>query len=564
MEGDRTPIHRLVWEYVPFASSVRTELRLYIVMPIFIMLLLSWLFLEHPFMFRLKKFSIRLHPYVPLAFIALFLIFIYSVLSAMIKPEISIFSPKYIRNIPMKTIMTVTLVGIISLVMLILYGTCQRAKQMLGILMCLAILFHIGWTLHYGIFVTERQDQPSFDQMKLQKKASINITVHPGEGLFSSAVTKQMDHSFMEPSLGKIYTSITPVSGQHEAYEKMRRNRLSHQIFVENYDHQKARLITDKSILMRKGTVDLIYSSYNRLQFRVISEKPAFFGLSYPYTGHWSAWVNGNQVRTYRANGASHAVEIPSGESLIEFRYWSRAAFWGIVISGLTFVFVGLYACFISLGGLRRIMATAFLLVAAASLVMLWNYSLYTGDNLGTRYAWTYTPPESKPNNIAYGKKTSNLPVPQGIFYMWYLKGGQYINHSGRIVDGNTIKGFGYKMYPKGFTSIAIDLNGKVTHLDKNHVPPKDNPSITIDLNNEQRVNYLNIYASKLGTSMINCNFELFISQDQNNWKSVSIVPELRDLLPNRIELDSPQIARYIRLQTSDSCKAVIDEVEIF
>jgi hypothetical protein len=374
----------------------------------------------------------------------------------------------------------------------------------------------------------------------------------------------------MEPFLGKIYTSIIPVSDQDEAYERMIHDRLPHQIFVEKYDPARARLITDSSVNMRKGKVDLIYSSFNRLRFRVISEQPAFFALSYPYTGHWNAWLNGKPIHLYRANGASHALELPNGESLIEFRYWSPAAFWGIVISCATFAVIGFYVCFISLVGLRRIMATAFFLVTATGLVILWNYSLYTGDNLGTRYTWTYTPPESKPNNIAYGKKTSNLPVPQGIFYMWYLKGGQYINHSGRIVDGNRSKGSGFKTRPGGKSSVYVDLDGNVTHMDKNRdsvyrEPIEETPSVTIDLNDKKRIHSIVIYASKYGTSVVKCNIELLISPDQKNWESVaSVTPDLESHHPINIELDSQRFARYIQLKVIGTHKVIFDEVEVY
>jgi hypothetical protein len=403
----------------------------------------------------------------------------------------------------------------------------------------------------------------------MQKKETINISAHPGEGLFSSVVTNQMDHSFMEPFLGKIYTSVIPVSSQDEAYDKMLRDRLPHQIFIENYNPEKARLITDKAFHMSEGTVDLIYSSFNRLQFRVISEMPAFFGLSYPYTGHWNAWVNGNQARIYRANGASHALEIPKGESLIEFRYWSTAAFWGVVISSLTFILIVFYVCFISLNGLPRVIAVFSVLIIGAGFVMLWNYSLYTGDNLGTRYTWIYTPPESKPNNIAYGKITSSFPLPKGLFYYWFLKGQIYLDHTSWIVDGNKSKGSGYEIPPIDIPSVTIDLNGKVTHINKIHgsgynIPPEDDPSVTIDLAREESINSLIIYASPLGNSAVNAHFELLISLDRKNWESVaSIKPELKYQHPVHIEFDPPQTSRYIRIKVP-SRNVILDEVEVY
>ena len=568
-EGARTPIHRWVWEYLPFASSVRPEGRISIVMPILLMLLLSWIMQANSFTLRLRLLTVTMNSYILLALVSLFLIALYSILSGLIRPELSIFSCKYIRDINLKTIVTVAFIGIISLIVLILYGALPKARHVLGILLCFAILLHIGWMLRYGTFVAKRHDQPSFDQMKSQKRETINITAYPGEGLFSSVVTSQMDHSFVEPFLGKIYTDIVPVSSQDEAHDKMVRHRLPQQIFIENYDPEKARSLTDKALHMDKGTVNLIYSSYNRLKFRVMSEMPVFFGLSYPYTGYWKAWVNGNQVRIYRANGAAQAVEIPKGNGIIEFRYWSPAAFWGIVISSATFVLIGFYFSFISLSGFPRIIVAAFFLSIGVGFVILWNYSLYTGDNLGTQYTWTYSPPESKPN-IAYGKRTSNLPVPKGIFYDWYLKGGIYLNHSSRVVDGNKSKGSGFRIPPEDKTDVFIDLDRNVVHLNKKDgsgykMPPEETPSVTIDLSNRERISSVIIYASASIADDINCNFEALVSDDQKSWKKVaSAIPDLKNDRPVKIDFDSPQTARYVRIEVSGSRKVILDEVEVY
>lgn len=43
MQGSRTPVHRLMWEYLPFASSIREAERISTIMPFFIMLLLAWI-----------------------------------------------------------------------------------------------------------------------------------------------------------------------------------------------------------------------------------------------------------------------------------------------------------------------------------------------------------------------------------------------------------------------------------------------------------------------------------------------------------------------------------------
>jgi len=444
-----------------------------------------------------------------------------------------------------------------------------RARRTLGIILCISILLHIGLILKYGIFITERHDQPTFEQMKLQKQETINITAYPGEGLFSSVVTCQMDNSFIEPYLAKLYTEVIPVSSQYEAYKKMSRHRLPQQIFIEGIDEEKARLMNEVAGNMRKGDIKLTYSSYNRVVFNVFSETPSFFGLSYPYTGYWKAWVNGEPVRIYRANGGYNAVKVPEGESVVEFRYWSPAAFWGLVISCSTFILIGLYFTFVSMSGFRRLLTSILLIGIGAGTAILWYQSLYTGDNLETKYSWHYTTPSSNPN-IAYGKKTSHLPVPKGIYYYWYLKGGQYINHDSRVVDGNRQKGSGFMIPPKDTPNVFVDMKGNVIHLDNNkelrdRLYPDVTPSITIDLANITSIKSVLTYASKKDDSEVECIFEYLISSNGNNWQSIaSIIPDLDSNNPVRIDLDSPQPARYLKLKISGSRKVIIDEIEIY
>jgi hypothetical protein len=508
MQGARTPVHRLAWEYLPFASSVRGEGRISIIIPILIMLLLAWIIKLDSFSLRLRSLTVKLTPYMLLALLSLLLISLYTLLSVYIKPGLSPFHSFYI----------------------------PRAKSMFGIFLCFVICIHIGWILRYGTFVAERYDQPSFDQMKLQKKATLDFPYHPGSGLFSSVILLQLNRSFLEPSLGKIYNLVIPVSSQDEAYDKMIRDRLPNQIFIENYGHEKAQSITEKALHMREGAVDLIYSSFNRLQFRVTTEAPAFFGLSYPYTGHWKAWSNGNNIHVYRANGASLAVEIPKGTSLIEFRYWSPAAFWGIIVSCITFVLIGLYFCLNSLNGFPKVIAAVFVLIIGIGGVLVWHHSLYSGDNLGTVYTWTYPPPKPKPN-LAYGKKTSSFPLAN----IWQQMSIFYTNHRSKVVDGDKNTGSGY----------IINL--------------ENNPAVIIDLYQRRIINTLTIYESTKNTPVNSRQLDLLISQDENKWNKIaSITSEVKNHHPIRIEFDSPKTARYVQIKASGNGILSLDEIEIY
>ncbi len=538
MQGERTPVHRWVWEYLPFASSMRGEGRISIIIPIFIMMILAWIINIKSFPLSLRWFSITLTPHALLALTALLLIPLYIIYAYYMGMELASFTPRNIHDIPLWKTIIITLCGVASLIALFSYSTFPRSSNTLGIFLCLITCIHIGSILQHGTFITERHDQPTFEDMKSQKKTKPGFLYNPGAGMYSSTILSHLDRSFLEPFSGKIYTRIIPVSSQNDAYDSMEHQRLPQQIFVEGYQPEKAQSVTEEMIKNEEGKVDLIYSSFNRLKFSAISSSPAFFGMSYPYTRHWRAWVNGNKVPVYRANGAAHAVEIPKGESLIEFRYRSPSAFWGMIISCSTFILIGLFICYKALNGLPRMIIVVFVLTIGVGGAITWNYSLYTGDNLGTEYTWTYTPPKPKPN-LAYGKKTKAFPVHTDNFY---FANSFFRTHWSKAVDGNRSPGSGYIMNLKR------------------------NPAVIIDLYQREKINSIVLYESIIKEPLVNGrHLELSISQDEKQWNKVtSMTSKVNNHHPIRVEFDSPKTARYVQIKASGHGRLSIDEVEVY
>jgi hypothetical protein len=396
--GPQTPIYRWVFEYLPFVSSVGGVGRISIIVPFLLMMLLAWTINAGTFSFRFKKRDVILPPFMFLGLIALILIPLYLLPVFLLKPALGYFTPHFIRKIPFRIEFIAVFFGMASLAALVLYGIFPRLARVLGVLLCLMVLLQVGIILKYGTFIEKKVDKPTFEQMKVQKKKKLDFNFRQNPGLFHAVVLNHLSRSFVEPFLGKIYTHIIPVSSHDEAYKKMERERLPQQVFIEGYDLNKAKLMTEKGKNVKEGTVNLIYSSFNRLQFRVVSSAPAILGMAYPFTGHWRAWVDGEKVHVYRANGIAHAVEIPEGESLLEFRYWSESFFWGMIVSCLTFTVIGLFVCFRGLKGLPRITGAVIVLIISAGGFMLWYNSLYSGRNIETEYTWTYVAPTSVPN----------------------------------------------------------------------------------------------------------------------------------------------------------------------
>jgi hypothetical protein len=537
MQGARTPVHRWAWEYLPFASSIRGEGRISLIIPLFVMLLLSWIFTLKSVALRFRSTSITVSPYALLASISLLLIPVYIALSVVIKPEIGIFSPVHNRVIPLWVMIMVCLSGMASLAMLIFYSFLKRRSKATVILICSFLFAQLGGILQYGSFVAPRNDQPSFEQMKAQKRVKLDYRYSPGSGMYSSVVLRQLEQSFLEPFLGKLFTEVIPVSSQGKAYKLMQQRRIPQQAFVEGFDPVRAAIINEGAHGMQKGTVTLIYSSYNQLKFRVYSERNSLFGLSYPNTGHWEASVNNKKVPVYRANGAAYAVEVPEGESLVEFSYWSSAAFWGMMISCVTFMVVGLSLCGMTLNGLPRFITAVLVLIIGAGGAALWTHSLYTGDNLNTAYTWHYSP-VTRDINLAYGKKTSIFPIMRDSYL---LPSTYYHTHKSRIVDGDRRVSSGY--------SVNL-VNG---------------PSVTIDLFKTENINSIVLYKSIPETPVTIRHLELSISEDGITWNTVaSFMGEETNDHPVRIKLESLSAVRYVKVKASGTGWLNLDELEIY
>ncbi len=169
-------------------------------------------------------------------------------------------------------------------------------------------------------------------------------------------------------------------------------------------------------VRLEEGTV-------NRVLFFVEAGGPGFLTLSFPFTGHWSAVVDGNPVTVYRANGYLHGVFLEKGQHRVEFRYWSRAAFAGVMVSCLTFLLICCYFGIFVFKGKQRIISLVVGVLVPAGLFFAWYGSLYSGDNLGTQYSWSSKqfPPR---NNLAYAKRASMVPQ-RLLFYAGFGVDGQ-------------------------------------------------------------------------------------------------------------------------------------------
>lgn len=281
----------------------------------------------------------------------------------------------------------------------------------------------------------------------------------------------------------------------------------------------------------RVNSVKLKFSSFNRLVFEVQCAEAAFFGLAYPYTGHWSGYVNNQEVIVYRANGAYQAVEVPGGLSQVEFRYWSAASFWGMLISCTTILIIAFIATFHVLKRSQRVMIVILFFSLVFGGFGFWYRSLYNGANLKTHYTWQERPVSSLPN-IAYGKRT----YMSSLFNSNYA----YYRSSGQAVDG---------MY--------TPASGFITGL-------QPQPWWVVDLHHPRSIDSFVIYEG-INDSKFNLRpLTVAFSNNQKAWRTVETISDVNHASPLIIKLKRPQDARYILVMASGTCHLSFDEVEVY
>jgi hypothetical protein len=559
IQGNRTPVHRWVWEYFPLASSIRTPGRISMIMPFFMMLLLSWTIRQGDASLSSHKSAFRTSPPVILAILSIPLIIIYYFSFYYTSAsEIFSYSIGHINHLPFIGVeLIIVTTGIALLIVLARYNM-GRSGSTLGVLLIIFALLQVGLVLKYrsAVWIEKKEASPAFLDIQRQKENKLEYPYYAGGGMQSSIVVGQLQRTFMEPFLGKIYTHIVPVDSRQDAYGRMERERLPQQLFIEGYSPARAKILTDGAEGMKEGIVELSYSSFNYLKFRVISQSPALFGLSYPYSGHWTAEVNEKYVPVYRANGAAHAVEIPAGENYIEFRYWSGAAFWGMVISCVTFALIGIVVCFNALNAMPRIIGVLLMLLISAGSFILWYNSLYSGENLNTVYRWSY-PPVQQNINLAYGKKTWVNPEIRGCI----VCAPDFSNT--RVVDGDRSAGSGFLSRYNDIDFI-LDLSRskkvKTVILFKHDLNPSEYMHL---LSKQETFNYSAPPGRRASGSLYPFSIEL--SDDGSEWRSASyeISTTGHDGALN-IVYDTSQTARYIMLKLAGGSMFSLDEVEVY
>jgi hypothetical protein len=534
MQGDRTPVHYLVWKYLPFASNFRIAGRIAFIMPVLLMLLLGWVFrIDSPpvYISLVLGRKIETNPPIILGFIALLLIFMYLLLTNYFVSTANIYSPVNIRSIPSYVMASNILLGVAALILFCSYNMFKKNQGLIVFILCVVTFVQVAMLVFYGTWLAEKNDTLTFEQIDAVKRQELVPDCYTGVGVASKVVEKQVDRSFLEPFLGKFYPRYAIASDNDAAYAMMDRRRTPDQVVLEGYVPDNRSPVNNPQGMGMTGHIELIYSSYNRLIFDITSVQSGFFGLSYPYTGNWRAKLKGEAVQVYRANGAANAVYLPTGKNRLEFRYWSWPVFWGWLISCAMIIIIGIVISFLIPKRVVGVSIALISIILGSGLFALWYHSLYTGMNLDTRYVWDL-PPTQAHLNIAYGKHTETSPFINRPDLKYNCSGS-------RAVDGD------YRPLYRFFAEY------------------QENPWWLVDLSKDYLIDSIVLYKGVYWDNfMLMKPLTLSFSSDKHNWMSYPF--EIKEFPMKMVFDNSPIRARYVMISRQDKGFLSLGEVEIF
>jgi hypothetical protein len=394
--------------------------------------------------------------------------------------------------------------------------------------------------LQYGTWIEHKKDTPGFDRMLSEKQAKLDYRPLPGIGMSSAIVIHHIKQSPLEPFLGKVYRKYRIAKSNDNAYSLMKQNHMPDQLIIEGFIPEPGPPIKNQEHENTTDRVKLTFSSFNRLVFDVWASGSGFFSMAYPYSGHWQAWVTGKKTRVYRANGVAHAIRIPSGHSIVEFRYWSDSALLGMIISCATLPLIGLFVCFHTRKISLKILATMAAIVLGIGLFTIWQQSLFKGKNIGTTYSWTSSPPTSI-INLAYGKPTHMKPIVHNISSdILYCTDFNNRANSGRAVDGNRSPGSGF------ITNLQV------------------NPWWIVELYQTEPIGSIAVYPGVPGPERNTRPVAVKISTHGKVWQDVGVIDLAEFSSPVLITIKNPVKSRYVLLKAMGTCRLAIDEVEIY
>ncbi len=365
--GGVTPVHRILWTVLPFASSFRVAGRITLVLPSLYLLILIWYF--HPTTRRIGDGLTRhVSGGICLALLALPLFF----------PEIipvGDYAPAILRNIPDWGPPTISALGLVAMALVLTEPLFDHHRDT-WLIIAVATCVQISLVLSWGTWITTKPALATFDSTQAHHQKDFAYRRFPGIYMEDASV-QRFDSQPLSMPLASLWTRWLVAKNDDEAFRLVNDSGRT-ALALEGHGAP----LQPRSV---PGQVALTYSSYNRFQFHVEgAAEGSVLVFAQPRVRNWRAFVNDIPVPVYRAEACFPAIDIPAGNCVVEWRYVSPATTAGMAVSCTVLALIGL-----ALAWKRKPRVAGIALVVLAIVVFSgWRMSLYNGENIGMAYSW--------------------------------------------------------------------------------------------------------------------------------------------------------------------------------
>ena len=420
MLGALTPVYYVAWKYIPFIQNSRIPGRLSHMLPFFGLFINAWLFKDSESSNRASYslFSIALCLLSMLPF--------YATIEAALGPDTAPYPPTKIIVISHQLELVILSLSILTLLGILIYSlNCKRRWISYAVLVC--VILQTALVLRNGTWLLPSVPQSeTFEQISSRRK-SMRHNVYPYcAAAHTGNVARHLQLAPFEPSLAIVCPNVRWVSNHESANTCLADGISTDEIVLERG------VATRDSRSFRPAQNDtrppsyelsLIFGSYNALEFAVKSSQAGYLMINYPYSGQWRCFIDGIETPVFRANGCENGIEVPAGNVNIKFQYWSLAAVVGMFISCISLCLMIVFfnpwqfvensistqnlsgkTRYFSTRVRRTSLAAAVAILISVTMFWAWYSSLYTGKNISSGYAYTYSTPLER--NLAYKKRT--------------------------------------------------------------------------------------------------------------------------------------------------------------
>ena len=132
------------------------------------------------------------------------------------------------------------------------------------------------------------------------------------------------------------------LEGYQKAYIDNKPHNLADRVTLSRYKQHKIEVVVDENVptVEEGGAVEAIRYLDHEIWVAGRADTECTLWLSELFYPGWKATINGRSEPIYRANGIFRALKLEKGHFDVRFRYEPSSFYWGLVVSGFSFLLI--------------------------------------------------------------------------------------------------------------------------------------------------------------------------------------------------------------------------------